>query len=355
MPKVAIVDELHELKKSGVHHSTVLLKKTLQSEGIDTEIVCMRPPKNRLIKKLVVFPELRELVILPAWNSQNFHKRLEQNFGTVLFQTTTSLLWLKSKSATKKIVYVRVLLSRQLRMLKSMDVPTYIRLAAWLLEPVFRWAERRSLRHADLAIVPKRALIDELTALGIAKADIRRLPQMVDIKPVVSVVKSKKWDLIYVGRLSPPKNWPLFKAIAEQNSDWQCLAVSPDILKSELKLPPNLKLLSNLPKDKLAGCYRQSRIFVMPSLMESGPVVTLEAMAYGLPVVASVEGAGDFVKDGINGFIIKSNSLDDYFAAIRKLLEDSQLSRQISEHNQAKAQDYTPGSLGPQYAKILNS
>lgn len=64
---------------------------------------------------------------------------------------------------------------------------------------------------------------------------------------------------------------------------------------------------------------RKSRVVVLPSRAEGLPVVLMEAMALGRPVIASdVGGVGELVQPGINGWLIPSGNLDALTAAIRE-------------------------------------
>ena len=60
-----------------------------------------------------------------------------------------------------------------------------------------------------------------------------------------------------------------------------------------------------LEGDALADEYRSADIFVMPSSYEGFGIAYLEAMAYGLPVIASAAGgAVEIVEEGVNGFLV---------------------------------------------------
>ena len=71
-------------------------------------------------------------------------------------------------------------------------------------------------------------------------------------------------------------------------------------------------------------------IFVFPSGLDCFPLVLLEAMAAGLPVVTTDEGAiPDIVRDGENGFICPVHDPQSVADAIRKLLMDSSLRKEM--------------------------
>ncbi|MEE9168292.1 MAG: glycosyltransferase family 4 protein, partial [bacterium] len=66
-----------------------------------------------------------------------------------------------------------------------------------------------------------------------------------------------------------------------------------------------------------------SRIFVLTSKSEGLSIAMAEAMAAGtVPVVADVGDLGDLVKNGVNGYLIEPNRIDEYAEKIVQLLQD---------------------------------
>jgi glycosyltransferase involved in cell wall biosynthesis len=80
---------------------------------------------------------------------------------------------------------------------------------------------------------------------------------------------------------------------------------------------PGVSLTGFLPQQQVAQCYRESNLFVQPSPNEGLAQVLLEAMASGLPVVATDRtGAADCVTDGKEGWKIPARSVDALADAI---------------------------------------
>jgi glycosyltransferase involved in cell wall biosynthesis len=67
--------------------------------------------------------------------------------------------------------------------------------------------------------------------------------------------------------------------------------------------PSNMTFHGRATRDQVGSWYQQSDIFVLPTLSDGFAVTQIEAMAYGLPVIATPS-CGEIVTDGIDGFIV---------------------------------------------------
>jgi glycosyltransferase involved in cell wall biosynthesis len=73
-------------------------------------------------------------------------------------------------------------------------------------------------------------------------------------------------------------------------------------------------------------------IFVHTSDFEGMPNAVMEAMAMGLPVVASaVDGTCELIGDGVSGYLLPPGDVDAFAERIRELMEDSDLAHQLGE------------------------
>ena len=98
-------------------------------------------------------------------------------------------------------------------------------------------------------------------------------------------------------------------------------------------------------------------VFVFPSWYpaECFPLVLLEAMAAGLPVVTTDEGAiPDIVRDGENGFICPVHDPVATAVAVRKLLTDSALRKKMGEHGRNRyLREFTAEAFETRFNGIL--
>jgi glycosyltransferase involved in cell wall biosynthesis len=121
-------------------------------------------------------------------------------------------------------------------------------------------------------------------------------------------LKKEPQSLIFVGRLNKQKNLKtLIQALA--GTDYKLYVVGTGELKQELeelaeRLKVQTKFLGTIPNDQLPLVLNRCEIFVFPSLYEGHPKALIEAMACGLPVIASnVEGNREIIENGENGLL----------------------------------------------------
>lgn len=85
--------------------------------------------------------------------------------------------------------------------------------------------------------------------------------------------------------------------------------------------------------------FNEMDIFVLPSTLEGFGIVLLEAMAAGVPVVASdVDGIKEVIFNGENGILVPPKNPEAIANAIIKLIEDPQLVKKLVENGQKRAQ-----------------
>ena len=104
---------------------------------------------------------------------------------------------------------------------------------------------------------------------------------------------------------------------------------------------PNIKLIGYVEGEDKAFWYDQAELFVLPSYHETWGLVVNEAMYYGLPVVVGdAAGACELIKDHGNGLIFKAGDMSSLRSAVKRLLHDADLRRQMGEKSRSSIADY---------------
>jgi UDP-glucose:(heptosyl)LPS alpha-1,3-glucosyltransferase len=107
-------------------------------------------------------------------------------------------------------------------------------------------------------------------------------------------------------------------------------------------------------RSDLPRIYPAADAFVLPTLYETFALVCLEAMASGLPVLASpVGGIEDYLRDGENGLHIQRDP-KDIAAKLDLILNDPALHASLSKHGLATAQDYAWEKIAKQYLRLFD-
>jgi glycosyltransferase involved in cell wall biosynthesis len=157
--------------------------------------------------------------------------------------------------------------------------------------------------------------------------------------------------LICVGRLSPEKGQAgllhAFAELRERHSDLKLRLVGdgPDrqaleALASDLGLADRLTFLGRLTEGETLAEIARSDILVLPSFMEGLPIVLMEAMALGVPVIASrVAGIPELVEDGVGGLLFAPSDWDDLAGCIERLLAEKALYAALADHGKRKVTD----------------
>jgi len=97
-------------------------------------------------------------------------------------------------------------------------------------------------------------------------------------------------------------------------------------LTADLCLKKNIHFLGKVENTELPYYYNQADIFILASLREGLPVVLMEAMSSGCPVVATnIAGNPDMIKNGKSGFLIKTKSPNAISNAVLEILSDRDL------------------------------
>jgi len=158
--------------------------------------------------------------------------------------------------------------------------------------------------------------------------------------------------VLFVGRLSAPKGiYDLFDAIPrviKRHPEARFVLVGvaereamEPVVRAEAErrgIGARVTFLGPLEGRDKAAAFVTSKMIVVPSWTEAFPLVIPEAMAAGLPVIATAVGAiPDFVKDGEDGFLVVPRKPAELADGICRLLDDESLRRRISERLRERA------------------
>ena len=96
-------------------------------------------------------------------------------------------------------------------------------------------------------------------------------------------------------------------------------------------------------------------VFLFTTRQEGMPRSMMEAMASGLPCLASrIRGNTDLIEDGVNGFLFEPDDVQSFTAGIRLLIDNAEMRRRMSENNLKKIRDYDISVVETEISQIYD-
>ena len=188
---------------------------------------------------------------------------------------------------------------------------------------------------------------------------------------------SNKIRLLHVGRVSPEKGHHLlvaaFNELVEEHPNLSLTLVGHESLvpldmaldlfgeaevealrpfytgsyldRLQASLTPGarerVRFVGGVPYEEAAAFYRDADIFVFPSIFEAFPIPPIEAMAEGLPVVASaVGGTVESVRHDETGLLVRRGDQEGLTSALRRLIQDQSLRETLGAAGRRRAQTH---------------
>lgn len=144
-------------------------------------------------------------------------------------------------------------------------------------------------------------------------------PDMRVVQPIPEFKKYAK-TILCIARVFPPKKPSLFVETARLLPEYGFVWIGNQRDITEFDLPSNCYFAGNISN---AGAYCSlADLFMLPSNYEGLPMVIIEAMSFGKPVVASdVGGVSEIVRNGENGYVLE-NRAELFAEKIRYILSD---------------------------------
>ncbi len=180
---------------------------------------------------------------------------------------------------------------------------------------------------------------------GVPEANVYILPNSINVEnfsPNNSI--DKEYDIISLGRLSPEKElYNLLEIVSILRQSRPNIKVGIagkgpelDLLERKIienNLASNVKLLGFV--DDIVDFYNSGKVLVLTSRTEGLPRTVIEAMACGIPCVASNEGdMEDVIDDGVSGYLIQDyRNLNEFANRINILLNNKEEYDEMSERS----------------------
>lgn len=230
---------------------------------------------------------------------------------------------------------------------------------------VLRWAEKRTMAAADLALTPSTQDREEMASIGIATRRVEILPNGTRVRRLPTRVRAEMRNrlglspdtpvVVFVGRMDYPPNRDAAEAI--------CAHIAP-------RCPGIVFLLvgSNFPKvfvpdnvvptgcvDEVDGYLSASDLAIVPIQRGSGTrIKILDAWAAGLPVLSTPSGASGLVyRDGVD--IVLEDDIRRFPDHILELFESPGRLAHLSQGAFEAGTAYRWDTIGERYTELLEA
>lgn len=236
----------------------------------------------------------------------------------------------------------------------------------------------RLLKMVDAFIATTAEIEEGLRRDGFDRKKIRRIPNFIDL-PVFSgasgeaktEIKARmgcenRYIVTFSGRFIPRKGVSFLleawrNVINEEPAARLLLLGDGPLLGDMKKRAAGLGIEDSVDfrghVNSVMDYFQMTDIFVLPSLQEGMPNALLEAMAFGLPAVATkIGGVVDIIRDGENGLLVNPGDPAGMSAAILRLLGDPVLARRISTSAlETIKSSYSLDCVAPRYIEIYRA
>lgn len=363
--RVAVFTETFLPKMDGIVRVVCLLLDHLHAQGIETRIFSPRLGEERVTDyngaKVVTvsgvpipwYPELR---ITPP--SLTVYRELEAFQPDVahFFHPVTvglpGLLIAKSKG-------IPALTSFHLDLARMALHHSFGPFSLSFLQPMTDYLTKTVFNWSDYSLAPSRAIQQEMLRLGIRDVGLwKRGVDAQRFNPAFysDAMRQRMSDgspdevlLLYVGRLSKEKHVHKIRPLLDRVPNARLALVGDGPYRAELEqifAGTKTTFMGYLRGEELSQAYASADIFVFPSALETFGLVVTEAMAAGLPVVASrVGGIPDVVAEGETGYTFEIGDVEGLIAGVQQIARSRERITQMGRAARTYAETQTWGHM----------
>jgi glycosyltransferase involved in cell wall biosynthesis len=228
-------------------------------------------------------------------------------------------------------------------------------------EWVWRGIERDRAQWAlaDLVLAPAEHSQQAIRELGGDAARIERVPYGVSERWLETQPMPEPGRVLFVGSVGLRKGTHYLAAAARRlkarGVPCEVVVAGPfdpqAIERPEFHGPT---YLGSIPRSEVQDAFLRADLFVHPSLAEGCPIASLEALACGLPIVATPN-AGTVIADGEAGFLVPIRDAEALADRIERLVTDRALRQQMSNAAREQARTVTWSAYRERLVQAIES
>ncbi|MFH1175391.1 MAG: glycosyltransferase family 4 protein [bacterium] len=255
----------------------------------------------------------------------------------------------------------------------------YTHFIPFLSQSFLKWYVKNTAanfaNNCDMVIAPSESIKEIICEWGV-KSPIEIIPTGVRMEQFKSAngrmvrekfgITDKDFLLLTVARLALEKNVEflvnVFAKISGNKGNLKFMIVGDGSDRARLeeivrkkKIFDRVIFAGAVAHSEIGDYFKAGDIFMYASLSETQGIMTVEAMASGIPVIAvKAQGAQDIITSGEDG-ILTANDEGEFAAELGKIIKDSDLRKKISEKALKTAQEYSIENCAEKMAGVYES
>ena len=301
------------------------------------------------------------------WRNTVFQKLIPEteirNADVVIgFDTASHILARRAQHAGKPFVLEQSILdpkAKEQALLKmASHYPEWAGEATQRSAPLLR-AEREEQKLADRISVPSEYVGRSLVEFEVPRKKIFVNPY--GTNPLPEAVSRKRDSsgegcrFLFAGTVTGRKGVPLLLEAWTKHQSPRChLTIAGDLAgwPACAVRPGNVQFPGKLTRSAMAEAFGSHDVFVFPSYAEGMPMVVLEAMAGGLPVIATPVAEG-VVRDGLSGIMVPFDDPEALGRAMADLSAEKERRVRMGRYARERAREFSWQAYGKRYAEML--
>ncbi len=331
---------------SGAERVQDLLALSLPKFGFDVDFACLKADK---------FPKFRQS------NSPLFEVRMRSSYDILCYRQIVRLAksndYVAIHAHTPRSLMIAAIAAKRLRLplVYHVHSPVGLDSTRSLQNRMNGWVESFSLRAVSRMICVSGSLAQYMSGLGhdpkkicVVNNGVPSVGKLADRRPpddgwtigVMALFRPRKGTEVLLDALAILKREKInvkLRAVGPFETPEYETAIHSRVQRLDIQ---DMILWTGFQND-IKAQLEQMDLFVLPSLFGEGlPMVVLEAMAQGVPVIASrVEGIPEAIRDGVDGFVFEPGSAEDLARRIMSIHGDTNRWRQMRESSFLRQRD----------------